>query len=242
MTTRSLPPWATGPGEILKHGLDLLKRDTDTNRRLAMISIDNSVELMIKTYLGLPKRVTGLLIPRKEYQEISESFPALLDGLEKHAASKLDGVDLGSIEWYHRLRNELYHQGNGLTVEREKVEIYAELANILFTNLFGYPLVQQVSSKSGVLGQFMASWLSVEKGLRELADRHSATGFRPAGMIEVLRFLRNGDLLSTEEMNQLNVLRQIRNQVVHGAVDPEDVLTPNIIEELRTLAQRFAEE
>jgi uncharacterized protein YutE (UPF0331/DUF86 family) len=43
-------------------------------------------------------------------------------------------------------------------------------------------------------------------------------------------------------MNQLNVLRQIRNQVVHGAVDPEDVLTPDVIEETKKLAQRFAEE
>jgi hypothetical protein len=67
-----------------------------------------------------------------------ENFPMLLDALEKYAASKLDGIDLGEIEWYHRLRNQLYHQGNGLTVERDKVEVYAELANVLFTNLFGF--------------------------------------------------------------------------------------------------------
>jgi hypothetical protein len=125
-------PWASGPGEILRHALDLLRKDSDVNRRLAMISIDNAVELMIKTYLGLPKRVTGLPITRKEFQEAAESFPALLDALERHSSDKLDGVDLGAIEWYHRLRNELYHQGNGLTVERDKVEVYAELANILF--------------------------------------------------------------------------------------------------------------
>src|SRR5262245_41320584 len=117
------PPWASGPGEILRHGLSLLKKDTDANRRLAMIAIDNAVELTIKTYLGLPKRVTGLGISRKDFQEIAESFPALLDALEKHATDKLTGVDLGEVEWYHRLRNQLYHQGNGLTVERTKVEI-----------------------------------------------------------------------------------------------------------------------
>ncbi|SFN90801.1 hypothetical protein SAMN05660284_02499 [Formivibrio citricus] len=82
-----------------------------------MISIDNAVELMIKTYLGLPKRITGLVITRKEFAELSEGFPSLIDGLEQHAPDKLDGIDLGTIEWYHRLRNELYHQGNGLTVE-----------------------------------------------------------------------------------------------------------------------------
>jgi hypothetical protein len=52
-------PWASGPREILQHGINLLQKDTDTNRRLAMLSIDNAVELMVKTYLGLPKRATG---------------------------------------------------------------------------------------------------------------------------------------------------------------------------------------
>ena len=68
MTKSEHPPWASGPGEILRHGLALLKNDSDTNRRLAMISIDNAVELMIKTYLGLPSRITGLKITRSEYQ------------------------------------------------------------------------------------------------------------------------------------------------------------------------------
>lgn len=207
-----------------------------------MISIDNAVELMIKTYLGLPKRITGLSIPRKEFQEMSESFPALLDGLEKHAADKADGIDLGSIEWYHRLRNELYHQGNGLTVEREKVEIYAELANLLFKNLFGYLLVERISPSTGILGRFMDSWLALERSLRELADRHSLTGFRPVGIIEVLRFLADASILSDEEVRQLNVLRQIRNQVVHGAVDPEDVLTEPVLQEVDVLAKRFSGE
>ena len=40
----------------------------------------------------------------------------MLDALEQYAAPKLAGIDLGEIEWYHRLRNQLYHQGNGLTV------------------------------------------------------------------------------------------------------------------------------
>ena len=55
----AIPSWATGPAEILRHGVGVLKEETDSNRRLAMISIDNAVGLTIRTYLGLPKRVTG---------------------------------------------------------------------------------------------------------------------------------------------------------------------------------------
>lgn len=41
------PPWAAGSAEILKHGLELLKRDSDTNRRLAMLSIDTKMMVQL---------------------------------------------------------------------------------------------------------------------------------------------------------------------------------------------------
>lgn len=82
-------PWVSGPREILQHGLSLLHDDSDRNRRLALLSIDNAVELTIKTYLGLPKRITGLQISRKDFAEISESFPKMLDALEEHAGQYL---------------------------------------------------------------------------------------------------------------------------------------------------------
>ena len=136
-----LPPWARGPGEILQHGLALLQRDSAVHRRLALICIDNSVELMVKTFLGLPKRITGLDLARN----LRESLPRLLQVLAEHAADKLVGVDLGLIEWYHRLRNELYHQGNGLSIERDKVTGYGEQARLLFQNLFGFLLPESLS-------------------------------------------------------------------------------------------------
>ncbi len=122
-------PWASGPREILEHALSLLREDSDVNRRLAMLAVDNAVELMVKTYLGLPKRITGISLPRKDFEAISQSFTRLLDTLENVASEKMIGINLGEIEWYHRVRNELYHQGNGLTVVREKVVVYAELGD-----------------------------------------------------------------------------------------------------------------
>jgi hypothetical protein len=228
-------PWASGPGEILRHGLSLLNRDTDTNRRLAMISIDNSVELMIKTYLGLPKRITGLKVSRKEYQNLSESFPALLDGLENHAPDKLDGIDLGTIEWYHRLRNELYHQGNGLTVERDKVEIYAELANLLFNNLFGEELVPHTTQATELLGEFMATWVSIERTMHHLAEltypqrkegQRINTGPIPS-------FLARDKTLDKSLAAEIDQLRKIRNQVVHGKSDHKTVITADLMSKMQ---------
>jgi len=130
-------PWANDLSEILQHGLDLVHHDTGAKRRLALVVVDNFVELLIKTYLSLPSRLTGVKLGRKRFEEVSERFPSLLDALEEHAGNKLDGVSLAEIEWYHQLRNQLYHNGVGLTVERNQVETYAELARLLFHHLLG---------------------------------------------------------------------------------------------------------
>jgi hypothetical protein len=242
MTHGSNLPWASGPGEILRHGLSLLKKDSDTNRRLAMISIANAVELMIKTYLGLPKRITGRTITRKEFLGISENFPALIDGLEQHAPDKLDGIDLGTIEWYHRLRNELYHQGNGLTVERDKIEIYAELANRLFKNLYGEELLPHATPETELLGEFLGAWTLLERGLRETASRNSLTGETRSRVLHNMRFLEGASILDKAQIAELNHIRQVRNEIVHGQVDFKQVLTKDLIERVKHYAFLFGAE
>jgi len=52
-------PWTSGPKELLEHAVGHLAQSTAFDYRIAMISVDNAVELAIRTYLGLPKRVRG---------------------------------------------------------------------------------------------------------------------------------------------------------------------------------------
>ena len=234
-------PWVSGPGEILQHGLSLLRKDSDVNRRLAMISIDNAVELMIKTYLGLPKRVTRINLSRKEYLEICESFPQLLDTLEQHAANKLNGIDLGEIEWYHRVRNELYHQGNGLTVERDKVKVYAELAKLLFKNLFGLDLQIPESKGTDVLGAFMAAWVKLEQAIGELAikEGYSKASHRPILPMLAIRELVSQGFVDQITAQEIENLRQIRNKVVHGVDDYKTILDFKTVKRVNALTQQL---
>jgi hypothetical protein len=234
MNIKNEPPWTSGSGEILKHALELLKEDSDIKRRLAMISVDNSVELMMKTYLGLPKRVTGLTITRREYQEFSESFPKLLDALETYASDKLDGIDLGEIEWYHRLRNQLYHQGNGLTVERDKVEVYSELANLLFEKLFGFRLTKPATQETELLGLFLSLWIEIEKSISKLAIQHS-TDKKPLVLLQSLALLFEKKNISSNDFKEFQRLRQIRNSLIHGEETAKPLLTSEVILDLKHL-------
>lgn len=236
-TSRSSSPWASGPRELLRHGLDLLRKGGEADRRLAMIVIDNAVELTIKTFLGLPKRLTGIQVARARYQEISESFPKLLDALEEFCPTKLDGIDLGEIEWYHRLRNQLYHQGNGLTVEQDKVSVYAELARLLFFRLFDEELGVPEIPETQAIGAFMFSWARFEKGLINYSEFVADTYGRAPNVLAAARILVEERKMTPELFEQFRHVQNARNKLVHGQGNASELLTPEVKATLSSLDQ-----
>jgi len=206
-----------------------------------MIAVDNAVELAIKTYLGLPKRITGLTLSRKEYSEIFESFPRLLDALEQNAAEKLQGIDLGEVEWYHRLRNQLYHQGNGLTVEKEKVQVYCELAQLLFKNLFDVEIRASRTEAQEMLASFLAEWVRFEKIVSRVAIQYrsdlTVTGGRlPAAMVAFQNLAAMGVIRKTT-VRRVEYYRSIRNRLVHGEGAPGELLDEKTFAELGSLRE-----
>jgi hypothetical protein len=117
--------------EILQHGLSLLHEDSDRNRRLALLSIDNAVGLTIKTYLGLPKRVTGIQISRRDFA-VWVDFEKLIASLSEKNIDRMSTLcgrprppmiavrellslngfspqDAEKIEELRKLRNEVVH-------------------------------------------------------------------------------------------------------------------------------------
>lgn len=214
-------PWITGPRELLDHGLEHLSKpeDTDFDRRIALISIDNAVELMIKTYLGQPKRALGIHIPRKRLEEISNSFPDLLDAIKEYGKDRLGEIDLSDIEWFHRLRNELYHAGNGLTVEKQKVLVYAKIADQLFTNLFEVKPSDQPDK--GSISTFLDKWNELQSLAAKYAEKHgpkNSYGYQPQYLVlsskysgyEGLRVFRNNLVHSTSKQSEADLQKYLR--------------------------------
>lgn len=200
-------PWKTGPKELLRHGLEHLSLDTDFDYRMSMILIDNSVELMMKTYLGLPKRITKIEgVTRKIYEEATNSFPNLINAIEKFAQNKLIGIELGEIEWYHRLRNQLYHDGNGITVESEKVIAYSSIAKILFENLYGDKI--ELKNQKYRIDDFLIFWADFNK----LIVGQGPKIFRIGNFKELFN-------LSENEIQSLNKIHLFRNHLVHNPSD-----------------------
>lgn len=235
--TADTSPWAQGPAEILEHAQTLIRVDTESSRRIAMILVDNSVEQALKTYLSLPVRVTGLKIPRKKLAEISGSFPALLDTFEEHGADKLDGVDLGAIEWFHRVRNQLYHDGFGLTVERLRVERYADMATVLLANLFGYVPPGDTAASAALVGRMIEVWNRLERALSYSASFHVIAPPRRA--VDALSILESADLLPASTAEKINRFRMLRNRVVHAQDESHSELSSALLDEIEMLAEEY---
>lgn len=230
-------PWAQGPAEILEHARTLIRVDTESSRRIAMILVDNSVEQAMKTYLSLPGRVTGLKISRKKLAEVSGSFPALLDAFEEHGADKLDGVDLGAIEWFHRVRNQLYHDGFGLTVERIRVETYADMATALLANLFGYIPPGEGAASAALVGRMIEVWNRLERALSYAASFHVIDPPRRA--VDALSILEGADLLPPTAAERINGFRALRNRVVHAQGESPPELSSSLLDEIEALAKEY---
>lgn len=188
---------------------------------------------MIKTYLGLPKRITKIEgLTRKRIEEINSTFPNLLDGIEEFASNKLNGIDLGDIEWFHRLRNQLYHDGNGITVEKEKVKTYAEIAKILFQNLFSIEVEESGDEfiNHNLTGEFIKIWAELEK----LTSFTSSEGRRILPL-ERFKILAEKGELSNSQTQRLDEIRRFRNNLVHGMTLPDKKELKTAIEDLKSI-------
>ena len=73
------------PRELLEHADTHLRGDSAFDYRIAFISIDNAVEVMVRTFLGLPRRARGREGPSRKAFEAASDLPDLRDLLEEHA-------------------------------------------------------------------------------------------------------------------------------------------------------------
>ena len=67
---------------------------------------------------------------------MENSFPGLTALLWQHAVRSLTGIDDADVEHYHRIRNKLYHDGTGLSVDEQYLLAYRQIAVLLLKNLF----------------------------------------------------------------------------------------------------------
>jgi len=135
----SLPPWATGPFELIVHAESHLRSGEDFDRRLALIGFDNALEVTIATYLTLqPTQRRDRTYGRDDVACWMSNFHTKLDFLGIELTSrKLDWkVQRAHIIWTHDQRNSQYHGGQWGIPELKVLDISRIAALWVFGLLF----------------------------------------------------------------------------------------------------------
>src|SRR6185295_19390169 len=114
-----------------------------------------------KTYLGLAPVECGGAFWRVESDA---KFVDLVDRLGGMFPDRNDKLQISAMRHYHRLRNQVYHHGNGINPDRRQVVGYSEAAERLLHALFGE---QPSSDDDAVPGPIVAQSVSHQPSLAE---------------------------------------------------------------------------
>jgi len=134
-----LPPWTNGPFELLVHAEGHLLSGEDFDRRIALISFDNAIEVAITTYLTLnPIQRGNRAYPKSEVDKWLMNYHARLDFCEAELATRglTWQVERSYIVWVHDHRNEQYHGGQKGTPEKSVLAVIRQAALWIFSMLY----------------------------------------------------------------------------------------------------------
>jgi hypothetical protein len=210
--------WASGAIELLRHADSHIDLDSAFDKRIAFISIDNSVETSVRTFLSLPEGKSGVKIPRADVEAVGNSFPKLVALLFKHAGNRLTGIDPDDIEHYHRIRNQLYHEGTGFSVDDQYLVAYRSIAAVILQSLFDVTYAN-TGAEAPRLDVLILNWNRIDQNLK--ARFHDA-GIDDRTWKWEEAFQKK--VMTPDQVQDLTELRMARNRLVHSAtVDSEDV-------------------
>lgn len=138
--------WAQGPFELICHAESHLRSGEDFDRRIALISFDNSLEVSITTYLTLNPVLRGhRSYPKVDVEKWLHNYHSKLDFLDdeirKRTAAWL--VPREEIIWAHDHRNEQYHGGSTGTPEKRVLSVIRTASLWVFGFLFDVPDVEK---------------------------------------------------------------------------------------------------
>lgn len=123
-------PWIKEMVEQICVGIILQESKLDSGNRLALISVDNAVEVALKFYASY-----HTLLKDSELDSPQGFFTAL----EKiKDTGKIDDAEAKDIRQFHKIRNDLYHRAKLTTVKEGVINSYVKLAKTILSKLYDF--------------------------------------------------------------------------------------------------------
>jgi len=145
--TNVLKPWAWGPSELLVHAELHMRDGEDFDRRIALISFDNAIEVAITTYLSLhPIQRQNRAYQKTQVEQWLGNYHTKIDFFiweiqQRGLACQSEKPD---IVWYHDVRNGQYHSGGATIPQERELQGIRTAALWIFSVLFDVTNVGQL--------------------------------------------------------------------------------------------------
>ena len=143
---RTIRPWAFGPFELLVHGEEHLRKGDDFDQRMAFVCFDETVEVSITTYLALhPIHRGGREYQKAQVSKWLTSFESRIDFLVAEIEDRKKSLPVRQDEfiWYHKIRNDLYHEGRPVSPDSRSIQGVRLGALAVFAELFDVQHVER---------------------------------------------------------------------------------------------------
>jgi hypothetical protein len=226
-------PWVRGALELIRHADGHLQNAGDTDRRIALIGFDNAIEVCIDIFIKLhPKLRSGMQIKNEDKEKALRNYHSKIEFLDEFVASQNASLDvpIEVIVWYHSLRNELYHSGNGMVPELHVVEGAKAAAYAVFKALFeidAAPVAAGEGAKPrGVesvpyLGQsdvmeFLRIFIDFERSLQIAIQRQHPEANTRQPLSQLWRLYRAQNQILASWDATVHKAMNIRNYTAHG--------------------------
>ena len=149
-------PWQITAINLITLADEIYDPDDDFKRQVGYLLVDVGVETLFKVFLTLPdikseigftKRknlakspiqkdeIPGTKVTKIEFDKLA--FHNLADAVKRVAGSKITDDNLKNAEYYHNIRNKIYHSGDGIVPTKENFEQYLHLAKFFLHELLG---------------------------------------------------------------------------------------------------------
>jgi hypothetical protein len=115
-------------------------------------------------------------------------------------------------------------------VEKEKVEAYAEIAKMLFENLFELKIQESEAefANHSLVGEFIKLWADFER-------RANGIGVDAGPMMSRIRSMVKNGSLSELQAEKFDSARKIRNNLVHGMSSPSESELSIAVQDLKKI-------
>ncbi|MEA9557443.1 hypothetical protein VC273_16480 [Xanthomonas nasturtii] len=251
----AIKPWVHGPFDLLRHGEEHRQGSRDFDRRIALISFDNAIEMAVVTYLDLnPAQRGGLSYRQEDVTHWKRNFHTKLEFIERFTNSKGTSmlVQRDEMIYYHGLRNDLYHGGNGTVPALHAIEGARRAALWIVTLLFDVDAgallsedvdlalaqIQPASPETEFLGQF----LDIKKTLDEVLNVLHATVAADSSLGERMRVVPPEARLQTLASRVTAEAELIKQRLVEGQpTGISDTDLQSLTEQLGSLSSYYRE-